>query len=179
MIPTRLLITGFEPFADFAVNPSGEAIAHLRLEFGSELAAHVLPVDFLRAREHLIELLDKHQPRACLCMGLAPGMEFRIERTARKVSQFSHLPGEASYDGTFAFDTITRTLTRLGPPWRFSDDCGLYVCESTYWALLEYAGHHGHPTECGFLHVPAANRSSPLERTIDIIREVVADILRR
>jgi len=55
----KLLVTGFEPFADFAVNPSGEAVTRLRNEFGSELAAHVLPVDFLAARERLIELLNE------------------------------------------------------------------------------------------------------------------------
>src|SRR5689334_4924379 len=137
MSDVKLLITGFEPFADFAVNPSGEAAAPLAEEFGSDLAAHVLPVDFLRARQRLIGLLNEHHPRACLCRGLAPGKDFRIERVARRVSQFSHLSGEASHEGTLHFHVIEQTLTRLGAPWRYSDDCGLYVCESTYWALLD------------------------------------------
>jgi len=93
--------------------------------------------------------------------------------------QFSHLPGKPSHNGTFSFGTLARTLTQFGAPWRYSDDCGLYVCESTYWVLLDHANQTGWPSECGFLHVPAISPAAPLARTIETIRQVVLDWLER
>jgi pyroglutamyl-peptidase len=173
---TRLLLTGFEPFDRFAVNPSWEAAKAVAQEMGSTVAARRLPVDYHQAREQLIAILDELQPTACLCMGLAAEDMFRLERSARRVPQFNDIAGPEDCAGNWPWESIAVTLSRLDAPWRYSYDCGLYVCESTYWSLLQYAQAHNHPKQCGFLHVPAVSDMFPLERTIGIVRQIVHGI---
>src|SRR5689334_13984233 len=134
-----LLLTGFKPFAKFADNPSWEAARAVAEATGSTIAARRLAVDYHRAREQLLKILDQLRPRACLCMGLAAGDVFRLERVARKVPQFKELAGPDQLIGNWPWDSTAATLSRLQVPWRYSDDCGLYVCESTYWSLLQYS----------------------------------------
>jgi pyroglutamyl-peptidase len=172
----RLLLTGFEPFDRFGVNPSWEAAKAVAEELGPAVAARRLAVDFHRARQQLIASLDEVRPEACLCMGLAAGDVFRLERVARNVSQFSGIDGVEQSSGNWPWELLAETLSRLDVPWRYSDDCGLYVCESTYWSLLQYAQAHDHPKQCGFLHVPAVSDVFPLDRTIEIVRQVVREI---
>src|SRR4051794_15023893 len=94
MTACRLLLTGFEPFATFAVNPSGEAADAVAAEFGpAGVVAARLPVDYWAARTHLLALLDRHRPAACLCMGLMPDEGFRIETLARRPVLFADVDG--------------------------------------------------------------------------------------
>jgi len=171
----QLLLTGFEPFDRFDVNPSWEAANVVAEEIGPLVAARRLAVDFRRARTELNAALDELRPNACLCMGLAAGDVFRVERVARKVPQFAHIPGPDESAGNWLWPSLPETLSKLAVPWRFSDDCGMYVCESTYWSLLQYSHKNGWPKRCGFLHVPAVSEIFPLTRTIGIIREVVRE----
>ena len=62
---TRVLLTGFEPFAGDAVNPSEEAV-HLvesRWSGPEELITAVLPVTFAGAAARMRELLAQRKPR--------------------------------------------------------------------------------------------------------------------
>jgi pyrrolidone-carboxylate peptidase len=138
------LITGFEPFADHARNPSGEA-AELLADTGAVTA--VLPVDFLAARSALIALLEAHRPHTCLCTGVCYDESYRMENCARKVAEFADLPGPDLLHGVWEFDAIPSSFQR-------SNDAGLYVCESTYWSLLVFRELSGFPARAAFLHVP-------------------------
>ncbi|WP_428940725.1 hypothetical protein [Fontivita pretiosa] len=174
----RLLITGFQPFDRYQVNPSGQAAEILAAELGAlGVAGRVLPVDFHAARSRLLGLIDELRPQACLCTGLAPGDSFRLERIARKVQPFEALPGEAQLRGNWPWESFITTLDRLSVPWRFSDDCGLYVCEGSYWTLLDHASRCGWPECCGFVHVPAASEQFPVERTVAVMRALLHDHL--
>jgi pyroglutamyl-peptidase len=174
----KLMLTGFEPFAQYAINPSWEAARQVAAARGDRVQAHRLPVDHFRARETLLQLLELHRPDACLCMGLAAGDCFRLERQARRPAQFHAAAGDGALRrGRFAFDGIARTLRRVGATWRYSDDCGQYVCESAYWTLLEHAAGNGWPRQCGFLHVPAESKLWPTQRTVQVVMAVVEDLL--
>jgi pyrrolidone-carboxylate peptidase len=62
-----------------------------------------------------------------------------------------------------------------------SEDAGQYVCESTYWSLLNYGyTKHGaaplaskRPDFAGFLHVPPAAPALPLETIARAVDHVV------
>jgi pyrrolidone-carboxylate peptidase len=121
------LITGFEPFADHQRNPSGEA-AELLASSGAITA--VLPVDYFSARDALLSLLATHRPAVCLCTGVCREESYRIETRARKPAEFAELAGPELLDA------------------------GAYVCESTYWSLLDFRQRKGFPAQAAFLHVP-------------------------
>jgi pyroglutamyl-peptidase len=177
MTQRKLLLTGFEPFAHYTINPSWEAARTVAAAFPDRVTAHRLAVDHVRARDQLLRLLDIERPDVCLCMGLAAGDRFRLERCARKPVQFADAPFDHSHQGNFAFDRIEQTLERIGADWKYSDDCGQYVCESTYWALLQHASEKGWPARCGFLHVPADSAMWPAQRTVEVVHEIVGDFL--
>jgi pyroglutamyl-peptidase len=173
----RLLLTGFEPFDRFDVNPSWEAARAVGDALGPAVVAVRLPVDYLPARERLIAALETHRPAACLCMGLAPSDEFRMELSARKPPQFDALPGEALLLCEWDWESTGKTLSSSGVPHRPSTDAGRYVCESTYWALLDFRRRTGRPARAGFLHVPAASALFPVDRTTACVRGVVEQFL--
>lgn len=152
MRPT-LLLTGFEPFRTFAVNPSWhavDAVAHALRRRG--VVAFRLPVDHARARSSLLSLLDAHRPRHVLCTGLAAGDIFRLELRARRPACFRELPGADEFAGRWPWRQSENVLARRGQPVRRSTDAGRFVCESTYWSLLSRRGPAGF---AAFLHVPA------------------------
>jgi len=174
----RLLITGFQPFDRYQVNPSGQAAEIVAAELSVlGVVGRVLPVDFHAARNHLLGLLDTLRPQACLCTGLAAGESFRLERIARKVQPFEALPGKPQHRGNWSWESFITTLDRVSVRWRFSDDCGLYVCEGVYWTLLDYAWRRGWPECCGFVHVPAASEQFPVQRTVAVMRALLHDHL--
>jgi pyroglutamyl-peptidase len=173
----RLLLTGFEPFDRFDVNPSWEAARAVADALGPAVVAVRLPVDYLPAREGLLAALDAHRPAACLCMGLTPSGDFRMEASARKPPQFDALPGEPLLGGEWDWEPTSRALLSLGVPHRPSTDAGRYVCESTYWALLDRRRRTGRPDRAGFLHVPAASPLFPVGRITPCVRGVVEQFL--
>lgn len=169
-----LLITGFEPFAHYTDNPSGAAAMDAAARFPGRVIARRLRVDHHAAREQLLQALEETAPTACLCLGQAPSDEFRLEQLARKPHQFAHWPGDASHRGTFVWEMVEHVLTSHGVAHYRSEDAGQYVCESTYWALLDAVrrGHWSGPA--GFLHVPASSALWPMERTSQIVTALVA-----
>ena len=160
----KILLTGFEPFAEFEINSSWQAVQELARERTSKFICECLPVDYHAARDQLIHLLDKHQPNICLCTGLAAGDTFRLEQQARKPSQFSNLKGADSYPGQWPWDETLQSFQAKGLPAYISEDAGQYVCESTYWILLGFRDQHGYPEKAAFLHVPPLSEDWPLDK---------------
>jgi pyroglutamyl-peptidase len=70
----KILITGFEPFGGYAVNPSSEAVGLLPDQIdGTDIIKKVLPVVFGDAADQLTEMIRETVPDAVICTGLAAG----------------------------------------------------------------------------------------------------------
>ena len=160
----KILLTGFEPFAEFEINSSWQAVQELAREQTPKFFCECLPVDYHAARDQLIHLLDKHQPNICLCTGLAAGDTFRLEQQARKPSQFSKLKGADPYTGQWPWDETLQLFQTKGLPAYISEDAGQYVCEATYWTLLDFRDQYGYPEKAAFLHVPPLSEDWPVDK---------------
>ena len=69
----RVVVQGFGPFGDFAVNPS-ELLVRLLAERGDpDVIAEVLPVSRERVASAVPELMKTHRPGLWLGVGLAAG----------------------------------------------------------------------------------------------------------
>ncbi|MFP3360708.1 peptidase C15, partial [Planococcus sp. SIMBA_143] len=68
-----LLLTGFEPFLEHRHNPTEQIVMELDEEMigGYEIISRVLPVDYERAAEMLIEYVEQCDPVAVIMLGLA------------------------------------------------------------------------------------------------------------
>ncbi|OCS89231.1 pyroglutamyl-peptidase I [Caryophanon latum] len=164
-----ILLTGFEPFLNLAVNPT-EQIAnalHGRTYGQYRIEGHVLPVDFNESDAVLKQLLDKHKPHIVLSLGVAAGRHhFTPERIAINVKDGeADNNGYAPEDEAIALDGEDGMFTNLpvrelvnvlrdnGYPASISNSAGTYLCNNIMYVGAQYAKETG--AVAGFLHMPA------------------------
>ena len=169
---SRLLITGFGPFPTVPDNPSGRLArrltgsAHLRLILGQAPDCLVLDTRYGALDTQLAPALAK-RPLAVLMIGVAARRP-RICVETRAVNRLSRLFPDA--DGrvsrTLAFDPggpaqhlspaasqVRIALRRAGLDAAASRDAGRYLCNASYYRVLE----QGCPAV--FLHIPMPPRT--------------------
>ena len=171
------LVTGFEPFAEHRTNSSWDALELLRPSWPTTIAARCLPVDHLLAHQELRRALAELRPRAVLCTGLARGEVFRIEQRARRPAALAAQPGDLESRGRWPWDEMRQALDDAQVRSIDSSDAGQYVCESTYWSLLNYQQQDQQepqpPEFAAFLHVPPESALYPLETIARAVGSVV------
>jgi pyroglutamyl-peptidase len=177
-MPAPLLITGFEPFAGLAYNPSADIAASLDGQEigGRPVIARLLPVDFARYHRELDELLKETAPALYVGFGLASGEDMiRIERFgvnladfdiadnagARHVGQEIEPSGPAARASTLPCAEIRTALLEAGIPARLSNSAGSYLCNATLYSALGLCS-----MPCGFIHLPYAS-----EQVAALLRE--------
>lgn len=164
-----LLLTGFEPFLDVALNPSGEVARRLdgcRVH-GVRVVGRVLPVSVARVPAALEALVAEVRPRLLVGLGVQREPNFRFERRARlpltaakpdgdgrvPLDDVGTMPAE-EHRTEVDVEALVRELHGRGVSARVSDDAGGYVCEWAYVHLLRHARRAGCPAL--FVHVPKA-----------------------
>ncbi|MEO1698237.1 MAG: hypothetical protein AAFU73_13140 [Planctomycetota bacterium] len=174
MARDAVLLTGFEPFLDVTLNPSGEVARALdgaelgAAGTGSTVTGRVLPVTFAGAPGALDAALDAvgAPPALVLCLGVHRGPSFRLETRAGARFESDQADNDGmrgaglELDGpewrTSPFDVPGRCAAALAEAGAaevtVSDDAGGYLCERVYRAALDRADERGFPAL--FLHVP-------------------------
>jgi pyroglutamyl-peptidase len=171
---TRVLVTGFEPFGEYEVNPSAL--------IAEALDGVVLPVSFERAVSALRGAIAERAPDLVVCFGLA------ADRAAVSIERFAHNLDEASTsdncgkagsggpidpDGPLALgstlpvDAIVAALRADAIPAEVSRDAGGYLCNHVFYSLRR-AGANG-----GFVHVPSLE-TFPLDTQIRAAETILA-----
>ena len=177
----KLIFTGFEPFGRARVNASWEAVRTLE-----GVRTVLLPVTFEGAAERVRELA-KEGADAIVCVGEAGGRSaISVERVAvnlmdaRIPDNAGYQPvdtpvragGPAAYLSTLPVRLLFDALRAAGLPAELSFSAGRYVCNSTFYALMDALATLESPTLGGFIHVPA--RQMPPERVAKALRVVAA-----
>ncbi|WP_449619780.1 pyroglutamyl-peptidase I [Robertmurraya sp. Marseille-Q9965] len=168
-----LLLTGFEPFLNFTINPTMRIVEELHgQEIGNyKIHSEVLPVDFEVAGKKLIEHIDKIQPDAIISLGLAGG-RYKItpERIAInindgapdnngdvRVDESIQTEGSEAYMSTLPIRAMVNRLLSEGLPAEVSNTAGTYLCNHVMYQGLYYAKQHNKKTPSGFIHIPASH----------------------
>ena len=180
----RLLITGFDPFGENAVNPSWLAVQRLPDRVG-EYTLYKLPIPtvFGKASEIILAEAARVCPAVILCVGLAGGRDAvtpeRIAvniRDARIPDNEGYLAqgepiapeGPAAYFATVPVEKMARAIRDAGIPAAVSNTAGTYVCNDVLYTLLHRFSGTG--VRVGFIHVPylpeQGSPSLPLEQTM-------------
>ncbi|MDQ6880517.1 MAG: pyroglutamyl-peptidase I [Pseudomonadota bacterium] len=185
-----VLLTGFDPFAGDAINPSWQAAHDLD---GTRIAGHRviaarLPTVFDRSIAVLRELLAQHRPVLVICTGQAGGRSsLSLERVAINVNDAriadnaSAQPvdtpviaaGPAAYFTRLPIKAMLAALESAGVRAEVSQTAGTFVCNHVFYGLMHelatretLAGVRG-----GLIHVPwlpqQGQPSMPLQ---DIVR---------
>ena len=169
----RVLVAGFEPFENDAVNPAWEiarALDGWACE-GAVVRAVQLPCVFGRAIDALDAALTGPPLQLVLCVGAAGGRtEISMERAALNVDdaripdnagqQPIDLPvvrdGPAAYFSTLPIKAMVRDVRAAGLPAAVSNTAGTFVCNHIFYALMHRLATRpalAH-TRGGFVHVP-------------------------
>ena len=199
-----ILVTGFEPFTPYKLNPTEElARAFEGYRTGDAvIRSAVLPVHHADAAARMQDLLAGVRPDAILHLGLA-GKRARlaVERVAvnvmdyavpdnagcRKTDEPCVSGGPAAYFATVPARAIVERLVDAGIPAYVSDTAGTYLCNQTLYTTLHAIENLTSPPRVGFIHVPllpsmvaAAGFDEPsmdlplMRRAVEIALEVIA-----
>lgn len=79
---TKLLVTGFEPFLHYKINPTMQIVENLDGETIGDyrIVGRILSVDFQQSAEQLKQYIEEVKPQIIISLGLAGG---RFKNNAR------------------------------------------------------------------------------------------------
>lgn len=162
------LVTGFEPFANYDINPSEIVAMQLNGSYIGNVfvLGIVLPVDYERAEEILHNLIRKYEPSIILCTGLEyNARKINVERIAINLKSiyvdgkwkgievinrsalfilFSNIP----------VDRIVNEIKSEGIKARQSLFAGTYLCNYVFFIMLNHVLHSNEDIKVGFIHFP-------------------------
>ena len=160
----KILLTGFEPFGNSTLNPSGEIVKAIKTE---NIIGVVLPVVFGQASQMLKELIALHKPDVVLCLGQAEGRhamtperlainldDARIADNAGVImtDQPILIGGPDAYFTTLPVKEMVNAMKEANVPAAISLSAGSFVCNHLFYSMQ----HHlvGSGVRSGFMHVP-------------------------
>jgi pyroglutamyl-peptidase len=168
-----LLLTGFEPFLNFTINPTMRIVDELTgMEIsGYKIHGEILSVDFKRAGIQLLEHLEKIKPDAVISLGLAGGRyKMSPERIAINVNDgepdnSGNVPvdeaiqpnGADGYMTTLPIRAMVNQLQKESLPAEVSNTAGTYLCNHVMYQSLHYAKTRNKKMPSGFIHMPASH----------------------
>lgn len=156
-MPT-ILVTGFQPFAGLARNPSAEVVQALPdvLPCGARLVRRVLPVERLAGPAEALEATDGVD--AAVGLGLALGSSaIQVERVFVNLCEDQGFQGRLVEDGPDGwFSSLPTALLRdaalgTGVPAQLSNTAGTYICNALGYQLRQQRPD----LPAGFVHLPA------------------------
>ncbi|WP_076756944.1 pyroglutamyl-peptidase I [Edaphobacillus lindanitolerans] len=168
-----ILLTGFEPFLDFPVNPTMRVAEELdgTVVGDYEITSRILPVDFNRAEARLMGLIREVEPDVTVSLGLAGGRsKMTPERIAINVQDGApdnegnqpvdkpiNEDAPDAYFSTLPVREMVNALVDAGLPAEISNTAGTYLCNNVMFGGLHYAATERPGMRAGFIHIPASH----------------------
>lgn len=169
----KLLLTGFEPFLKFTVNPTMKIVEELdgQTVGGYEVIGRIMSVDFHSSGKELLAHIEDIEPDAVISLGLAGG-RYKVtpERIAINVKDGDadnegHIPvdepiaedSEPAFLSTLPIRAMVNKLKDEGFPAEISNTAGTYLCNNVMYEGLRYAKTLDRPIPSGFIHIPASH----------------------
>lgn len=197
----KLLITGFDPFAHYNINPSWEAVKALPEVIGGfSVVKLLLPNIYGTAGRILLEEAGRLRPDVILMTGMDSGSTkvhfdciavnlrdalLEDNKGAKPWGEPVVAGGPAAYMATLPVHRAVMQLQKAGCHVHLGYTAGGYVCNDIFYlALHRYAGTN---VKIGFVHVPLLPQmvldeslALPLNESTDALRriiETVSDLL--
>lgn len=185
--PKKILITGFEPFDNDSVNPSGEWINWMksRLRISERIVQGViLPVAFKEGFEKFKEIYDDFCPTVVILTGLAKNrtnltveriginwVDARIPDNSGVILKAQKILPEGP-DGLFttvSIESLTHLCAAVGITLRTSTSAGEYVCNDLLYKVLVYAQSQKKNTLVTFIHLPGVDNYDGIYLALETI----------
>ena len=166
----KVLVTGFEPFGADSINASWEAVRRLpKRTAGIDIVAKCVPVVFGDAARIVEELIEREQPDAVLCTGVAAG---RAQVTPEYVAINHRHARIADNEGFQPYDepvvagapdayfaaapvyAMVKACCEQGIPAAVSYSAGTYCCNDLFYSVRHFAQRRYPGMLVDFIHVP-------------------------
>ena len=200
---SKIMVTGFEPFDGFLVNPSEEITKELD---GKRINQHsiigiVLPLDYKNALNILDQALDKHKPDYILCCGQANRAVITIERIAINIlstkspDNYDNTPetdiinyeGPAAYFANLEPQKLVEVLREKDIPADVSYYAGAYGCNWLLYNVMQRIETGTIDAKATFIHLPPIPAQAiqkdmmslatmPLELLINALVEIIKSL---
>ena len=187
--PPIVLITGFEPFDIYEVNPSQLIAGELNGQIidGVEVVGIVVPVDFEESVENVTRAIDDYNPTLVINLGLdaktqtidVEKLSINLKRYPRTEKPLWFLPRILDIGGPFFRKSTLPTkeivvnLKTEDIPAKQSFFAGTYVCNAVFYKTLAYIDENELCSQSGFIHVPLLDSQDPdgmdLETMVDAV----------
>jgi pyroglutamyl-peptidase len=197
MASKKVLLTGFEPFGGASFNPSGAVIQEIAEHgiAGIEIVTAILPVEFKRSAEILINLIETHQPSVVISLGQAEGRDFigpeqvainladaRIADNAgvKLENQPINVGAADGYFSTLPIRAIADEVSSLGIKAKISYSAGAFICNEIFFTTQAFLQES--TVISGFIHLPLAPNQAeefpglptmPIEDQVKAIRAAI------
>ena len=164
----RILFTGFEPFANFAENPSEKVIKGLETSVGTEFADFmILDCKWNSATKQLIDQLETNSYDYVISVGLA------AKRTKICLEEKYYNEQNCSLADNEGIVIENQSINQNGPdfyitelsnkiydelqlnhPISLSDDAGRFLCNHISYSIMNYIEKESLRTSFCFVHIP-------------------------
>lgn len=193
----KLLITGFDPFAHYIINPSWKAVQALPDAIGNyQLHKLMLPNIFDLEARILLEKAVTIKPDAILMCGMnSSSTKIELNLTALNIrdafleDNLGHRPwgvpiregAPAAYFATIPVHDIVRRLRAQKLPVDLALASGGFVCNDVFYLTAQ--AFYGTETKIGFVHVPLLPEmvfdeklARPLDETVEVLQAIIKEL---
>ena len=171
-----VLITGFEPFDEYEVNPA-QIIAETldgQVIDGATIVGISVPVNFTGSVEVVTHAIECYDPLFVISIGLAARSRLiRVENAGLNLkrgdtndSRWFRLRkidpcGPLMYTSSLPTRDIVNELQNAQIPARGSCYGGFYICNALLYGVLSYISTNDLPINAGFIHIPVLSTQDP------------------
>ena len=192
----KILLTGFEPFDGYSVNPSEELVKHMSgMKVGSfDIIGEVLPLDYNKAKDVIRKLIETHEPRYVLCCGQANRSAITLEQVGLNVintgkeDNYGNKPksyiivkgAPAAYFSSIDTHPLVDAIKAKGIPADVSYHAGTYGCNWILFSVLHWIANQEINTDAVFIHVPPLPKQAIEKGTMNLATMplgIIADAL--
>ena len=156
-----VLITGFEPFGKWEINPSELVAENLN---GSKIGnakviGIVLPVDYNESFKKLEKTIARYKPELIICLGLdgsakAINVEMIALNLKRDGWKFERINEKLFYISTLPCNEIVNELRKEGIKAKISFFAGFYLCNFVFYNTMRYIEENELDVKAGLIHIP-------------------------
>jgi len=200
----KFLITGFEPFAGFTLNPTELIVDWIKSEKleDCQINTAVLPVNTKTVWYKLKTIIEEFCPHVVINLGLSPKRSrISLEKIAINLLDFDMEDNDGNliqdirinenspdaYFSNLPLKLIRKGLQENDIPAKISYSAGTYLCNQVFFNLMDYIRSQKHKILGGFIHVPPVNEMNlpdkfsqfqlPLEQEYEAIKIACKTIL--
>lgn len=173
LMMVKLLLTGFEPFGGYKINPS-EAIAQKldgKVISNIKIVGKSIPLRYKEICANINQLIEESAPSFIINLGQAPRPSIAIERVAINIVDASRVAyncgstpdnqpivekGPVAYFSSLPIKRLSSYLLTNNIPSYVSNTAGTFGCNQIMYCTLHYLHQHSlnKSIKAGFIHLP-------------------------